>query len=233
MMLHTMFFTLHADSKFLDLVPELYPLRFKDLPIVNSSDLESVLRQIAKSLELKSSVGVIWNTVDCLEHTSLTRLQKLYQFPSFALGPLHKLINENSSTSLLEGDYSCISWLNEQAPKSVLYVSLGNIVSWEEKELTEMAWGLANSKQHFLWVIRVQTTNISEWIESLPEELKEGVRERGCLVKWAPQKQVLEHKAVGGFLSRSGWNSALESLWEGIPMICMPDFGDQRVLRGC
>ena len=220
---------LHTDSKLLDLVPELHPLRFKDLPIFNSPNLESMLQQIAKSLELRFSMGVVWNTVDCIEQTSLARLQKLYHFPSFAIGPLHKLASEDFSSSLLKEDYSCISWLNKQAPNSVMYVSLGSIVSLDQKELTEMAWGLANSRQHFLWVVRAQTINVSEWIESLPEELKNGVGERGCIVKWAPQKEVLEHKAVGGFWSHCGWNSTMESLWEGIPMICEPYYGDQRV----
>ena len=77
--------------------------------------------------------------------------------------------------------------------------------------------------------MQARTINVLEWMETLPEELKEGIKERGCIAEWAPEKDVLEHEAVGGFWSHCGWNSVLESLWEGIPMICMPCFGDQRV----
>lgn len=92
-----------------------------------------------------------------------------------------------------------------------------------------MAWGLANSQQPFLWVVQPGAVRGSEWIEALPKGFRESVGGRGCIVKWAPQKQVLAHKAVGGFWSHCGWNSTMESLSEGVPMLCSPCFGDQKV----
>jgi hypothetical protein len=106
---------------------------------------------------------------------------------------------------------------------------LGSLASIDETEVAEMAWGLASSWQRFLWVVRPGSIPGSEWIESLPEDFREIVGERGCIVKWAPQKEVLAHSAVGGFWSHCGWNSTLESISEGVPMICKPCFGDQRV----
>ncbi|KAI4322103.1 hypothetical protein L6164_021823 [Bauhinia variegata] len=221
------------DSRSFDqLMPELDPLRFKDLPIFNLPNSDAMLQQIEKSLEVRSS-GVIMNTVDCLEgSSSLGELRKLYEVPFFFVGPLHKMAPD-SRVSFFKEDNRCMCWLNKQASKSVLYISLGSIACWNEKELTEMAWGLVNSKQPFLWVIRAMPFNIngsgSDWVESLPEDLKEAMGERGCIVKWAPQKEVLAHRAVGGFWSHCGWNSSLESLCEGMPIICQPYFGDQRV----
>ncbi|KAK2435877.1 UDP-Glycosyltransferase superfamily protein [Trifolium repens] len=139
------------------------------------------------------------------------------------------MIADDSNNSPHE-NHNCISWLNNKERKSVLYVSLGSIASWEEKELTEVACGLANSKQNFLWVIRPETVkDVSAWLESLSEDVKVGIAERGYVVKWAPQSEVLAHEAVGGFWSHCGWNSTLESLCEGVPIICQPSFGDQRV----
>ncbi|TKY64929.1 UDP-glucose iridoid glucosyltransferase [Spatholobus suberectus] len=218
------------DCKSLELVPKLEPLRFKDLPMLNSNAMQ---QQIAKALAARPSLGVICNAVDCLEKQSLDRLRQVYEGSFFPIGPLHMLAEEVDSSSIssfVEENDSCICWLNNQARKSVLYVSLGSIASWEEKELTEVAWGLANSKQNFLWVIRAGTINdVSEWLLSLPEEVKFAIDERGRVVKWAPQRKVLAHQAVGGFWSHCGWNSTLESLCEGVPIMCQPHFGDQRV----
>ena len=212
----------------LELVPELQPLRFKDLPISNFNNIEDLLQLIAKAHETRMSSAIILNTMNCLEQTSLVQLQQRCRVPLFTIGPFHKIAPATSS-SLMEEDNSCIAWLDEQMRNSVIYVSLGSIASMKKKELAEMAWGLANSKQPFLWVVRPDQTDGSEWKESLPDGFKEAIGESGCIVKWAPQKEVLAHSAVGGFWSHCGWNSTLESICEGVPMICQPFFGDQRV----
>ena len=144
------------------------------------------------------------------------------------MGPMHRIAS-TSSSSLLEEDTICLAWLDKQSYKLVIYVSWGSVAFMDIKELTEMAWGLANSHQPFLWVVRPGSVHGAEWIEVLPEEFKENIGERGYIVKWAPQTKVLAHDAVGGFLSHCGWTSTLESICEGIPMICQPCFGDQKV----
>ncbi|KAK8500924.1 hypothetical protein V6N13_062696 [Hibiscus sabdariffa] len=89
-----------------------------------------------------------------------------------------------------------------------------------------MAWGLAESEQPFLWVIR--HGSILEPTELLlPDGFRERVGDRGLIVEWAPQREVLAHDAVGGFWTHCGWNSTLESVSEGVPMLCRPCFGDQ------
>ena len=89
--------------------------------------------------------------------------------------------------------------------------------------------GLANSNQPFLWVVRPGLVRGYEWLEPLPDGFLEMVCGRGHLVKWAPQQEVLAHPAIGGFWTHNGWNSTLEAVSEGVPMICLPYFGDQRV----
>ncbi|KAI3489998.1 hypothetical protein L1887_45913 [Cichorium endivia] len=116
---------------------------------------------------------------------------------------------------------------DKQSPKSVIYVSLGSLATIDAKVSTEMAWGLANSNQHFLWVVRPGSVQGCDWIEFLPEGLLSEMKARGLIVKWAPQKDVLAHDAVGGFWSHCGWNSTLESVCEGVPMLCQPFNIDQ------
>ncbi|XP_008221601.1 PREDICTED: UDP-glycosyltransferase 76E2-like [Prunus mume] len=216
------------DSLSLNPVPQFHPLRFKDLPTSNLDTFENYSKLAVNAGNVRTASAIIWNTVDCLEQSSLAQIQQQCQVPIFSIGPLHK-IAPAASSSLLEEDTSCIAWLEKQSHKSVIYVSLGSVASIGEKELGEMAWGLANSNQPFLWVIRPGSICGLNWNETLPQGFIEAVGERGCIVKWAPQREVLTHGAVGGFWSHCGWNSTLESLSEGVPMICTPSFGDQKV----
>lgn len=219
------------DSQLLDPLPELHPLRFKDVPfpVIDNTVPEPILEFCRAMSNIGSSVATIWNTMENLENSLLLRVQEHYKVPFFPIGPLHKMAPSTSSTSLLEEDGSCMEWLDRQAPNSVLYVSLGSLVKIDDKELIETAWGLANSEQPFLWVVRLGSVSGFQWSEALPEGFEKTIGERGRIVKWAQQKQVLAHPAVGGFFTHCGWNSTLESICEEVPMICRPILADQPV----
>ncbi|PON70834.1 UDP-glucuronosyl/UDP-glucosyltransferase [Parasponia andersonii] len=165
----------------LDPVPELQPLRFKDLPISNFPNLDDLWQLILKAHKTRSSSAIIWNTMECLERTSLARLAQEYQISFFAIGPMHKIVPPSCS-SLLDEDYSCTSRLDKQPDNSVIYVGLGSIAFMDEKELIEMAWGLANSKQPFLWVVRNDPNNGGNGIKFPPEGFQATIGERGCIV---------------------------------------------------
>ncbi|KAI7746836.1 hypothetical protein M8C21_017585, partial [Ambrosia artemisiifolia] len=143
-------------------------------------------------------------------------------------GPLHK-IKPSLSISFHKEDTSCITWLDKQPTKSVVYISFGSLATMDAKVLTEIAWGLMKSDQRFLWAVRPGLVSGSEWLELLPEGFIEKTKERGLIVKWAPQKDVLAHFAVGAFWSHCGWNSCLESISLGVVMICQPFDVDQWV----
>ena len=209
-------------------MPELQSLQLQHVHALlsqNSTDATTEVR-IAMTNGMKSSSAIIVNTMDFLEQAALSKIKEYYHVPIFTVGPFHKLAPNICSPLFME-DTNCISWLNKQAPKSVIYVSFGSLASIDEQELIETAWGLANSKQPFLWVVRPGLVRGSEWIESLPNGFQQSAGESGCIVKWAPQKEVLAHVAVGGFWSHCGWNSTIESICEGVPMLCKPFFGDQ------
>ncbi|KAL5580891.1 hypothetical protein UlMin_013333 [Ulmus minor] len=163
------------------------------------------------TLSIQYIGAILWNTVDCLEHSILEQIQQQCQVPIFPIGPIHRLAPALvSSTSLIKEDRSCISWLDKQPHCSVIYVSsFGSLASLGEKEVAEIAWGLANSNQPFLWVIRPGSIRGSEWIELLPQGFQDAVGQRGFIVKWVPQKEVLAHEAVGGYLSHA-WRVGLE-----------------------
>lgn len=214
-------------------VTEFPPLKVKDLPTFKTVDPENVCELITRIIKItKESSGLIFNSFKELEEEELTRTAKEFNLKTFAIGPLHKYFPSSSTpSSLLVQDQNAICWLEKQPPKSVLYISFGSLAMMDEKDLCEVAWGLANSMQRFLWVIRpgsVHNSNYSQ-LENLPNGFLEAVGERGCIVKWAPQEEVLAHFAIGCFWTHCGWNSTLESICEGVPMICSPFFGDQMV----
>ncbi|CAK9165232.1 unnamed protein product [Ilex paraguariensis] len=217
------------DSEFEAPVLELPPLKVKDIPIIKTRNPEDVYKVTGRIIrETKSASGLIWNSFRELEQPELAKLAQEFPIPSFSFGPFHKHFPASSS-SLQEQDQSSISWLNSQAPKAVIYVSFGSVATMDETGFSEVAWGLANSMQPFLWVVRPGLVSGSEWLEPLPNGFLETVGGRGHIVKWSPQQKVLAHPAIGGFWTHSGWNPTLESICEGVPMICSPDFGDQMV----
>ncbi|XP_010431139.1 PREDICTED: UDP-glycosyltransferase 76E4-like [Camelina sativa] len=134
----------------------LYPLRYKDLPTSGFGPLEPLLDMCREVVNTKTASAIIINTANCLESSSLSWLQQELGIFVYSLGPLHitTSLPGGPGPSLLQEDMSCVEWLNKQKPRSVIYISLGSKAHMETKEMLEMSWGLSNSKQPFLWVIR-------------------------------------------------------------------------------
>ncbi|KAK9914351.1 hypothetical protein M0R45_038135 [Rubus argutus] len=108
----------------------------------------------------------------------------------------------------------------------------------EERALLEaMALGLEKSGQRFLWVVRnppIEELPVEEpsLDEILPKGFVERTKDRGLVVrKWAPQVEVLSHDSVGGFVTHCGWNSVLESVCNGVPMVAWPLYAEQKLSR--
>ncbi|KAI7997153.1 7-deoxyloganetin glucosyltransferase [Camellia lanceoleosa] len=95
-----------------------------------------------------------------------------------------------------------------------------------QKQLVEFAWGLANNNHCFLWIIRPDLVIGDSAI--LPLKYNAETKQRGLIEGWCPQEEVLNHPSIGGFLTHSGWNSMIESLSAGVPMMCWPFFADQQ-----
>ena len=131
------------------------------------------------------------------------------------------------TASLWTEDWSCIDWLDAQRPKSVIYVSFGSLALVTREQVLELLHSLLDSSQRFLWVMSPDSITGNDGEDPVPVELKELVKGKGLLVEWAPQEKVLNHPAIGGFMTHSGWNSTLESIAAGVPMVCWPYFGDQ------
>ncbi|XP_022761458.1 UDP-glycosyltransferase 74E1-like [Durio zibethinus] len=115
----------------------------------------------------------------------------------------------------------CNNWLNSKETGSVVYVSFGSLAALGEEQMKDLALGLKGSNSYFLWVVR-ETEK-----KKLPANFLEESSEKGLVVSWSPQLEVLAHKAVGCFMTHCGWNSTLEALSLGVPMVAVPQFSDQ------
>ncbi|CDP13142.1 unnamed protein product [Coffea canephora] len=214
-------------------------IKFRDLPsFFRTTDPNDImfdfLGEAAQSC-LKAP-AIIFNTFDELEREALEAVISKFDFPNiYTIGPLHILARHivtesqvNSlNSSLWKPDSKVFEWLDQRAPNSVFYVNYGSITTMTDHHFKEFAWGLANSQQQFLWIVRPDVVQGGE-SAMLPEDFLEEIQDRGLLTSWCAQDKVLEHPAVGAFLTHCGWNSTLESISAGVPLICWPFFGDQQ-----
>jgi pathogen-inducible salicylic acid glucosyltransferase len=116
---------------------------------------------------------------------------------------------------------TCMKWLNDRPNGSVVYVSFGSMAALEVEQMAELAWGLRMSNNYFLWVVRASEE------AKLPKNFVEETSEKGLVVRWCPQLEVLTHESMGCFVTHCGWNSTLEALSCGVPMVAVPQWTDQ------
>ncbi|KAL3724280.1 hypothetical protein ACJRO7_029449 [Eucalyptus globulus] len=120
---------------------------------------------------------------------------------------------------------ACLRWLDSKPPCSTVYVSFGSLASLGEDQMEELASGLRSMKSHFLWVVR--ESEEKKLPRNFLQELGLDDDKKGLVVRWSNQLQVLSHVSVGCFMTHCGWNSTLEALSLGVPMVVMPQWTDQ------
>jgi hypothetical protein len=186
----------------------------------------------------KEATGILVNTFHELESHAFSSFLADGIPPVYGVGPLINLKGQINSEAN-EAEHAKISkWLDDQPPSSVVFLCFGSWGSFGAPQLKETALALERSGHRFIWSIRLESppgekvatpSDGPNLEEVLPVGFLERTREIGMICGWAPQVEVLAHKAIGGFVSHCGWNSILESLWHGVPIAAWPVYAEQQI----
>ncbi|XP_045816510.1 UDP-glycosyltransferase 72E1-like [Trifolium pratense] len=241
-------FSRHANDHEPLLIPGCEPLRFEDTLETFVAPWGPIHEGYVEAVkEILSVDGILMNTWQDLEPTAIKAVTEngiLGQFakgPVYSIGPLVRTVEPKEKT---EGEKLILSWLDKQPDESVIYLSFGSGGTMSEAQMRELAYGLELSKQRFIWVVRQPMEedasaaffNIGKGgdglavVDYLPEGFVNRTSELGiCVPMWAPQAEILKHPATGGFVTHCGWNSVLESILSGVPMVAWPLYAEQKM----
>ncbi|KAL0366591.1 UNVERIFIED_CONTAM: UDP glycosyltransferase 9 [Sesamum radiatum] len=207
------------------------------LPALGAKDLPSFLEFMDSKRTIPTLMADQFSNLEKVDWIFLNTFNKLEnevvdwmasRYPIKTIGPTFSLLqtekklfnSKNHTISLLEP--ACTEWLDSRETGSVVYVSFGSIASLSKKQMEEIACGLMMSNCYFLWVVRPLEA------DKLPEDFTSLASEKGLIVGWCKQPEVLAHRAIACFLTHCGWNSTLEALSCGVPLIAMPQWVDQQ-----
>ncbi|CAD6337246.1 unnamed protein product [Miscanthus lutarioriparius] len=183
--------------------------------------------------------GVIVNTFLELEPEYVAGYAAAREMKVWTVGPVSTyhhsrttlastLASRGLRASAVDPD-ECLRWLDGKEPRSVVYVSFGSIAQADPKQVVELGLGLEASGHPFVWAVKDTADEYDETVREFLRELEARVGAGRCLLirGWAPQLLILSHDAVGAFVTHCGWNSTLEAIAAGLPMVTWPHFSDQ------
>ncbi|GMH08945.1 hypothetical protein Nepgr_010785 [Nepenthes gracilis] len=224
-------------------IPSLPPVPSDHMPMsMHDRNSQIYKNMLNLATQMPKAEGIIINTFEFLEGRTIKAISEGLCVPDgrtppiFSIGPLIGEKEDNESVNDGGARHECLSWLDSQPSRSVLFLCFGSMGVFSAAQLREMAVGLEKSGHRFLWVARTpppgdKNGGTKASLESImPEGFLERTKDRGLLWgSWAPQLEVLSHDSVGGFVTHCGWNSVLEAVWHGVPLIAWPLFAEQRL----
>ncbi|KAK9071704.1 hypothetical protein SSX86_008133 [Deinandra increscens subsp. villosa] len=181
---------------------------------------------VEQVLATTKSYGLITNSFFELEPVYADYWNSKLGPKSWSIGPFCLGQELTKTESLLNGQKpSWIIWLDKklQLKSPVLYVAFGSQAHISMDQMEEIKLGLERSEVDFLWVVRRSENGFRS-----DDGFEERVKEKGIVVReWVNQREILEHESVNGFVSHCGWNSVLESISAGVPILAWPLTAEQ------
>ncbi|CAK7330003.1 unnamed protein product [Dovyalis caffra] len=211
-------------------LPSMPLLKYDEVPsFLHPTTRYSFLRRAFSEQykNLEKPFCILMDTFEELESEIIENMSKIS--PIKTVGPLFR--NPKAPDSTIRGDLmktdDCIEWLDTKPPSSVVYISFGSYAHLKQDQWEEIAYGLLNSGVSFLWVMKPPREGSGFELLVLPEGFLEKAGDKGKVVQWSPQEKVLAHPSIACFITHCGWNSSMETLTAGIPVIAFPQWGDQ------
>ncbi|KAL2343496.1 hypothetical protein Fmac_004781 [Flemingia macrophylla] len=197
-----------------------------------SSFVYSLFEEQIQQLDLERNLLVLVNTFEALEEEALRAVDKLNMIPIGPLVPSAILDGKDPRDTSFGGDLLPVSnhyleWLDSKQENSVVYVSFGSYWELSKRQMEEIADALLDCGRPFLWVIRRKVVEDGKEEEEDDISCREELEKKGKIVTWCSQVEVLSHASVGCFVTHCGWNSTMEGLVCGVPMVAFPQFTDQ------
>ncbi|KAG9446702.1 hypothetical protein H6P81_012830 [Aristolochia fimbriata] len=211
-------------------LPGLPELLLSELPsFVSRPDHRPAMLEIAMAqfINIHRADWVFCCTAELLESKEVMWLKTFMPFkpigPTVPSSYIDQSVEDDQDygVSLWKKNSACKEWLDSKDDGSVVYVSFGSILSMEQANMEETACALKEMNHYFLWVVRGPEES------KLLEKFTDDTKEKGLVVRWCSQLEVLSHKAVGCFVTHCGWNSTVEGLTVGVPMVACPQQADQ------
>lgn len=239
------FMRLHEPYKHVSSDTEPFPIPYlpgdikitkMKLPTFVRENAENELSKFLKKVKESESCcyGVVVNSFYELEAEYADCYRDVLGRKAWQIGPL-SLCNSETQEIKQRGresaidEHECLKWLDSQTPNSVVYICFGSLAKFNSAQLKEIAIGLEASGKKFIWVVRKGKGEEEEDEQNwLPEGFEQRMEGRGLIIRgWAPQVLILDHPSVGGFVTHCGWNSTLEGVAAGVPMVTWPVAAEQ------
>ncbi|KAI3844655.1 hypothetical protein MKX03_026757 [Papaver bracteatum] len=210
-------------DELIDYIPGVSPIRLSDMPASLNRSNEQAFKAVYEAVSaVRKADCLLLTTYHELEPLAIKALMEVLPVPVYPVGPSIPLrtmfgdLHDRNKTSCkidMEKEYY-LHWLGAQPENSVLYVSFGSFLSASSEQMEEILAGLRESGVRYLLVSR---------------GVKDGLNDnsQGLVVPWCDQLRVLCHPSVGGFWTHCGWNSILEGIYAGVPMLTFPVAMDQ------
>ncbi|KAI3794904.1 hypothetical protein L1987_37545 [Smallanthus sonchifolius] len=219
-------------------LPGLPLLKTRDLPSFcqpsNTHDFALPLfKEQLELLVLEENATILVNSFDALEEEALKEIDGKLEM--VAVGPLIPsafLDGKDPSDKCFGGDLfertkEYIEWMNTKDEGSIVYVSFGSILMLSTKQKEAMERGLLASGRPFLWVVRDTDGGVKDVKDKEELSCMTELEQLGLIVPWCSQLEVLSHPSLGCFVTHCGWNSTLESIACGVPVVAFPHWTDQ------